>query len=299
MLDADPTPAATPRRNLPKNLFGLPAAEVLATLEGASRHVQSVHDGVATSLRIWGEGEPVVMLHGASGSWRHFVRNIPVLAEHYQVIIPDIPGFGGSALPPQGIDLPWLAGAIAHGIDDVVGERARYHLVPFSYAGHVAADLVLAHRERIATFTGISPGGLAKIEIPPVLSLRGKQGAERAATHRINLKNLMIAADAKIDDLSVMIQDLNTVESRLDLRHVRRRTLLKDALAGSTMPILGMWGSHDQFTMNNNKLRMDTLTTVRPDADIVEIARCGHWAMYEQPDEVNALVLAALGKVRI
>jgi 2-hydroxy-6-oxonona-2,4-dienedioate hydrolase len=45
---------------------------------------------------------PVVLFHGGSGSWTHWVRNIqPLVAAGRQVIAADLPGFGDSASPPS------------------------------------------------------------------------------------------------------------------------------------------------------------------------------------------------------
>lgn len=41
-----------------------------------------------------GEGEPVVLMHGLSGSSGWWRRNAPVLVEHYQVFLLGLPGFG-------------------------------------------------------------------------------------------------------------------------------------------------------------------------------------------------------------
>jgi pimeloyl-ACP methyl ester carboxylesterase len=43
---------------------------------------------------IAGRGEPVVLVHGLSGSTRWRSRNIPALAERYCVYLLDLPGFG-------------------------------------------------------------------------------------------------------------------------------------------------------------------------------------------------------------
>src|SRR3546814_6277896 len=40
--------------------------------------------------RLWGEGPPLVLLHGGSGSWTHWFRNIPALARRYRVIAADL-----------------------------------------------------------------------------------------------------------------------------------------------------------------------------------------------------------------
>ena len=42
----------------------------------------------------------LVLLHGGSGSWMHWIRNIaPLVADGFHVLAVDLPGFGDSALP--------------------------------------------------------------------------------------------------------------------------------------------------------------------------------------------------------
>ena len=80
--------------------------DTINTLQAASAlqdRAQVVHTpcGPGTLVwRVWGQGRPIVMLHGGSGSWNHWVRNIDaLLASGRQVIAPDLPGFGDSARP--------------------------------------------------------------------------------------------------------------------------------------------------------------------------------------------------------
>src|SRR5690606_37875478 len=48
--------------------------------------------------RKWGSGAPVVLCHGGSGSWTHWIRTIPTLRHHYEVWVPDLPGLGDSTM---------------------------------------------------------------------------------------------------------------------------------------------------------------------------------------------------------
>ena len=50
--------------------------------------------------RRWGAGRPLVLLHGGAGSWKHWVKNIDVLAAGREVWAADLPGMGESADPP-------------------------------------------------------------------------------------------------------------------------------------------------------------------------------------------------------
>ena len=79
-------------------------ADLLALQAGAQRLSTPCGDGELVWHR-WGEGAPLVLLHGGSGSWTHWLRNIaPLVAAGHQVLAPDLPGFGDSDPPPEGHD---------------------------------------------------------------------------------------------------------------------------------------------------------------------------------------------------
>ena len=50
--------------------------------------------GWPISYEAAGEGEPIVLVHGLSGSTRWWSRNVPAIAERYRVYLVDLPGFG-------------------------------------------------------------------------------------------------------------------------------------------------------------------------------------------------------------
>ena len=76
------------------------AALVQAMDEAATKYETACGEGQMV-WRTWGSGEPVVLLHGGSGSWTHWIKTIPELAEQYEVWAPDLPGLGDSAMPPS------------------------------------------------------------------------------------------------------------------------------------------------------------------------------------------------------
>ena len=73
-----------------------PRPALIDTLDKAStRRTTPVGDGDLV-WRIWGHGEPLVLLHGGTGSWMHWMRNIEDLSRDYMLLVPDIPGSGES-----------------------------------------------------------------------------------------------------------------------------------------------------------------------------------------------------------
>ena len=59
-----------------------------------------VQELLVNYIRV-GKGKPVFILHGwgdSSAGWRAFVAE---LAKHYEVVVPDLPGFGGTEMPRE------------------------------------------------------------------------------------------------------------------------------------------------------------------------------------------------------
>jgi len=48
-----------------------------------------------------------VLLHGGTGSWMHWIRNVEALSRDMMVVVPDLPGSGESASPQP----PFSAGS--------------------------------------------------------------------------------------------------------------------------------------------------------------------------------------------
>jgi 2-hydroxy-6-oxonona-2,4-dienedioate hydrolase len=93
-----------------------------------------------------GRRAPLLLLHGGSGSWTHWVRNIAPLvrAAAAAVWVPDMPGFGDSALPPGCQDADQLPPWLEQGLQQLLG-RTPVDVVGFSFGALVAGYLATAH----------------------------------------------------------------------------------------------------------------------------------------------------------
>src|SRR5690349_9910995 len=109
----------------------------LEAVDAQARRQETPCGAGSLAWRSWGEGAPVLLLHGASGSWRHWFRNIPGLARRYRVIAADMPGFGDSATCPDPQTPESLANALAAGLDAVVGVGVPVPILGFSFGGIV------------------------------------------------------------------------------------------------------------------------------------------------------------------
>lgn len=252
---------------------------------------------------LWDESggtAPVVVLcHGGAGSWRHWIRTIPALMPSYRVLVPDLPGLGESDFPPDGEDAEAIAAIVADGIDAIVGADTSYDIVGFSFGGTMAACVGAQRGKRVRSVTIIGSSGVGALGSAVKLEkVRHLEGDERRETHRVNLSRLMIADPAKIDDLAILIQDWNTVRSRLRTPAISRSGAIMRAIDRLQSPLNGMWGELDAPANPKGPERVATLRAHCPEADIRLLPKAGHWAAYESPELVNPILLEMLARTR-
>ncbi len=241
----------------------------------------------------------VVLFHGGAGSWRHWVRTIPVLAQQYRVLVPDLPGLGESDFPPNGEDADAVAAIVAAGIDAAIGPDTGYDVAGFSFGGTMACCVAAIHGRRVRSVTIIGSSGVGPLgSAVQLLKVRHLEGQERIDTHRTNLNRLMIADPDRIDALALTIQDWNTVRSRLKTPALSRSGALMQALDRVHVPLNGIWGEFDAPANPRATERVAALKERRPDADVRLIPGAGHWVAYEAADTVNAMLLEMLGRTR-
>ncbi len=108
-------------------------------------------DRVALHVTSTGEGPPVLLLHGwpqTSHAWRPLM---PLLADRYRLIAPDLPGLGDSTRPVDGYDKRSLAGHLVE-LCDALGLE-RFHLVGHDWGGPTAFALACLQPDRVRTLT--------------------------------------------------------------------------------------------------------------------------------------------------
>jgi len=124
-------------------------------------------DGFALDVDDLGEtrGLPLVLLHGFTGHRDDFEHERDRLATWTRVIVPDLPGHGGSshAADAAAYDFEQAVAVLAHVLDAL--DVPRCHLLGHSMGGMVALRFTLAHPERVASLILMdtsphAPGGM-------------------------------------------------------------------------------------------------------------------------------------------
>lgn len=116
-------------------------------------------DAGTLHYRRAGSGPTLVLLHANPGDSRDFDAVFAPLAEHFDVIAPDWPGYGASTPPaePERASAMYFRGVLSGLLDELDIGRAMF--VGNSLGGYVATSLAIAQPGRVAKLLLVSPGG--------------------------------------------------------------------------------------------------------------------------------------------
>ena len=241
---------------------------------GASGHEVWV-GGLPVSYEAVGEGEPVVLVHGLSGSTRWWSRNISDLAERYRIYLVDLPGFGKMRRVRRRFVLAETTSWLSEWMAAVGLERA--HLVGHSMGGYVCLRLAARRPEAVRRLVLVAPAGM-----PTGRSMVGHLGPLLGAVRYAKPSFLpVLVRDALRMGPATLwraARDLLAEDVREDLRRVEAPTLL-------------VWGRRDPLIPPAvGYLLREEIT----DSRLVVLERAAHVPMFDRPEEFDAALLAFL-----
>ena len=263
-------------------------------LDEATTRTDVGSTGSAFVWRSWGSGPPIVLVHGAAGSWTHWVRNIDRLAADHRVLVPDLPGFGDSELPP-GVDTAGhLADRTLTAIDAILGETSRMDIVGFSFGGIVAGLLSARLGTRVRRLCLVAAWGIGMSGRVPDLTVDPDQAADPDALARAQLARFMFADPTSADDAALAINRRNVERSRFQSGTIPASSLLLDALPAVTAEVHALYSDRDAFGGKDIDEKFGRITAVSNEARTHTITGAGHWSPYEAPKQVNTILADAL-----
>lgn len=244
-----------------------------------------------------GRHRPVVLLHGGSGSWTHWLRNIEALVgSGREVLAADLPGFGDSALPPRGRDADVLPEPVEAGLRGLLGDGAC-DMVGFSFGGMVAGLLAAQFPARAACLVLVAAPGLG-LAVRNSITLTAwrhlSDPAEREAVHRSNLAALMLYRPEAISALALRLHTDNTLRDRMKGRRLAYTDILARALESVSCPVFAIYGREDALYRQRQEALAPALQAAPDFRGMHWVEGAGHWVQFEQPEAFDALLLALL-----
>ncbi|KHK93633.1 alpha/beta hydrolase [Novosphingobium malaysiense] len=269
-------------------------AAYLEALEAQAERIETPCGNGTMVWRIWGEGPPLVLAHGAQGTWTHWVRNIARLSQRRRLIVADLPGHGQSALPePQ--DHEGISNAIALGLREVLGEDGLpVDLCGFSFGGVALAYLAALYPQVARRLVIVGCGGLdTPLGHPRLGRISGLVGEERRAALKANLLGLMLHHPDSADDLAIHMLLPTAKAARLDVSGLVLPDRLLKVLPRIPVPVDAIWGEFD-LPHPDPAAQEAVLRSIQPHTIFRVVEGAGHWAMYERPEAFEAALESIL-----
>ena len=280
---------------------GRTALEHIESIAALSQSIRvPMGNGGTMMWHIWGadSGKPVLLLfHGGSGSWIHWIRNVVPLSQHYAVYAADLPGLGDSDLPDDVRDIWSVTRCVKTAVDAVVPKDQSFFLTGFSFGGMVSGHLSTLMHERIRRIVLVGAGGLKATRKPgPKLhKLLPEMPAQTLADEaRRNLEILMLHDPKKVDGIAIHMQIMNTTRAKTRSRDMGIAGALSNVLPRVKTPFTGIWGEFDSTTYPYIQERIDLFTALQPDFQMHVIPGAGHWVAYEAADAFNRKLIEIL-----
>lgn len=220
--------------------------------------------GHRVRYRVAGSGPLLVLIHGIAGSSATWQKVLPVLAERYTVVAPDLLGHGQSAKPRTDYSL----GAYASAIRDLLGALGYEHgtMLGHSLGGGVAMQFAYQFPERCERLVLVSSGGLGAelhlllraAALPgaewmlPLLCSRGLRDAVDGVARFLGRVGLRAGPDldetwrsfVSLSDPDARNAFLHTVRTVIDI-HGQCASATDRLYLASEVPTMILWGEQD------------------------------------------------------
>jgi 3-oxoadipate enol-lactonase len=242
-----------------------------------------------------GSGFPVLFIHAGIADARMWAPQVKAWANQFDMIRPDLRGFGDSELPPA----HYSSRKDLIGLLDHLGVE-RAHIVGCSMGGTAAIDLALEHPERVERLVLVAGGisgsnlGAADSALFSDIEAADKAG-DMDAVNRAEVRLWVDgprrpggSAPAAVRDL---VLDMNGRALQSDWASAEDQGIDPPAitrLAEISAPTLVIVGDQD---LPHASANADVITSNVPGARRATINNAAHLPSLERPDEFNRLVL--------
>jgi len=244
-------------------------------------------DGLEVNYKIAGKGPAILILHGWGRGSDSYIQVMEDIAKKgYQVVVPDLPGFGESQAPTS-----------AWGVDEYVAftrmfsERLNLEtivLLGHSFGGQIALKFALKHPE---VLQGLILYAAAVIRRPPSLRAQVIGMFAKGGNTVLSVWPLSFLQPFAKKLLYKILGNTDYLYEKGIMKQVREKVLREDLspyLSKVQIPTFILWGENDIITPLEDA-RM--IHRAIPGASLVVVPGADHRIHHDKPDEVSKNIL--------
>ncbi len=222
-----------------------------------------------------GEGEPIVLVHGLSGSTLWWRRNVPELAQHYKIYLVDLPGFGSARRKYGRFALKQAGDWLLAWMDAI--ELKQAHLIGHSMGGYICM-WIAAHRPDVV---------LRLVLVDPAFKARTRSVLGYTIPLLESARYLTPRFFPILAYDSLRAGPITLLKATRDLIALD----FSEEIQSITNPVLLVWGENDTLVpLSLGHMLREEL----PNARLLMLEHAAHVAMFDQPQKFNTAVNAFL-----
>jgi pimeloyl-ACP methyl ester carboxylesterase len=240
--------------------------------------------GCRTRVRRAGRGQALLFLHGASGM-PAILPCLHKLAERFDVVVPEHPGYGQSGEPE------WLENIhdMAYFYLDFLEKLALQDvlLVGNSMGGWIALEIAVRSTERIKSMVVVSPAGVKAPGVQPADTfLMSPEEQARALVYDQKIAEARLAEPVTPEALDVALKNRHTT-ARLAWEPRFHDPHLPKWLHRIKVPVTIVWGKEDRILPVGIAPHLQKLIA---HSKLEVFEKCGHLPHAEMPDRFVDIV---------
>jgi pimeloyl-ACP methyl ester carboxylesterase len=245
---------------------------------------------IRTTYLLCGNGEPVILLHGAGAGAVTWYPSIHTISRNFQVIAPDIVGYGESDKPDAPYNRPYFSNWLKDFLKELNISKA--HIVGLSQGGAIALQFAIDYAEMVNKLVLVDAAGLgAKVSFWPLIGTLWMNSFPSSLANRFNSRYILhkpINRDPNHSSYSIAVlkykggknafkQGRGTAVSKISeelLRQIENETLI-------------IWGKDDKlFSVEYG----EAAAKIIPNAKLQLIPNAGHLPLMDQPEIFNKIL---------
>lgn len=256
-------------------------------IEGLVEQKEVTVGTIRTTYLLCGNGVPAIFLHGAGAGAVTWYPSINAISKNFQVLAPDIVGYGESDKPDAPYNRPYFSNWLKDFLRELKISKA--HIVGLSQGGAIALQFAIDNPEMVSKLVLVDAAGLgAKVSFWPLIGTIWMNSFPSSMANRFNSRFILhkpINRDPNHSSYSIAVlkskggknafkQGRGTAVSKIPeelLKQIQNETLI-------------IWGKDDKlFPVEYG----EAAANIIPNAKLHLIQDAGHLPLMDQPEIFN------------
>lgn len=234
------------------------------------------------NIQIWyatfGQGEPVILLHGGLTNSNYWGNQIPELAKHYKVIVMDSRGHGRSTRDQQPLSYSLMSTDVLALMDHLKINKAS--IVGWSDGAIIGLNLALHHPERLKKLFAFAAN-------------TNPNGVKKSAGETPVFKTAFKRFETEYQQLSKTPKEFPELLKQVTTMWATQPNLTDKQLKSITVPTWIVAGDRDEGIKRENS---ETQADLIPNSGLLVLPQVGHFAFMQDPTQFTQNVLRFLEK---